>query len=161
EERAYAKELEGGEKRPEDVRGLLGAGRVLEARYGRVDIQFGEPFDLNQALGGAKPEDGEAFRAAVRRGAHRVVYGIARATARTPGALSASPLLPPGTPAVARADVDRSIALLAERARRAGARLTAPLAKESRDAIERSLDLFCQAGHVEIKDDLVVVPAER
>ncbi|HJZ88095.1 MAG TPA: 1-acyl-sn-glycerol-3-phosphate acyltransferase [Polyangia bacterium] len=161
EEKSYADELGGGEKKPEDVRGLLGAGGVLLARYGRVDIQFDQPFDLNEALGGVDPGDDRAMRAAVRRVSHRIVYGIARATAITPSALWASALLAPGTRGVARADAERSIALLEARARRAGARFTEPFERDRAAALERALELLVAAKHVTRKDDLLLLAEER
>src|SRR5262245_62681601 len=56
EEKSYADELGGGEKQAEDVGGLLRARKVLTSRYGRVDIQFDESFDLIEALGAVKQE---------------------------------------------------------------------------------------------------------
>jgi glycerol-3-phosphate O-acyltransferase len=42
EEGSYVRELSGGEKQPESIGGLLGAGRVLRSKYGRLYLQFGE-----------------------------------------------------------------------------------------------------------------------
>ena len=43
---SYARELAGGEKRKESLRGLLGAAKVLFRRYERLYVQFGEPLSL-------------------------------------------------------------------------------------------------------------------
>jgi glycerol-3-phosphate O-acyltransferase len=45
---SYARELAGGEKRKEDLRGLLRARKVLGKRYGRLTIQFEEPVSLRE-----------------------------------------------------------------------------------------------------------------
>ena len=160
EEKSYVDELGGGEKKPEDMRGLLGAGKVLTARYGRVDIQFDEPFDLLTALG-PDTESEEALRLGVRRVAHRIVYGIAHATAVTPSALWASALLASGTRGMPRADAEQAIAVLESCARRAGARLTEVYERDRPAALERALDLLVGGKLVEKRDDLLVVPEER
>jgi glycerol-3-phosphate O-acyltransferase len=47
EARSYARELAGGEKRKEDLRGLLrGLRRALGGRHGRLHVQFEEPISL-------------------------------------------------------------------------------------------------------------------
>jgi glycerol-3-phosphate O-acyltransferase len=160
EEKSYAEELGGGEKKAEDVRGLLGAGKVLSGRYGRVDIQFDEPFDLIEAMGEGAAGDDVSMRASVRRVAHRIMYGIARATAVTPSALWASVLLASGARGISRADAERAIAVLEERARRAGARFPAPYLKDREESLERALELVSASG-VERRGDLLLVADER
>src|SRR5439155_11035019 len=108
EEKSYAKEAAGGEKKKEDVKGLLKATKVLGARYGRLNIQFDEPFSLGDTLREAgamvawneeenwivpAPLDSPQRRHATLRLAHRIVYGINRETAVTPTALAAAALL--------------------------------------------------------------------
>ncbi len=46
EGRSYARELAGGDKRKENLRGLLRARKVLGRRYGRLTVQFEEPISL-------------------------------------------------------------------------------------------------------------------
>src|SRR5262249_55366447 len=159
EEKSYADELGGGEKKEESVGGLLGARKVLTRRYGRVDIQFDEPFDLIDALG--EVPDDAALRAAVRRVSHRIMYGITRVTAVSPSALWAAALLAPGTRAVSREAADQAMALLEQRARRAGARFPAPFEHDRAAAVARAFDLFTAARDVVVKGDLIVVPEDR
>ncbi|HEX9101657.1 MAG TPA: 1-acyl-sn-glycerol-3-phosphate acyltransferase, partial [Polyangia bacterium] len=84
EEKSYAKELAGGEKKKEDVKGLLKATRVLGAQYGRLNIQFDDPLPLGHTLReyGAMaawdegqnvvvPAEEWAWKAATARLAHR------------------------------------------------------------------------------------------
>ena len=49
EEKSYVHELSGGEKKKEDVQGLLAAG-LLRQRYGRISVQFGELFTLEGVM---------------------------------------------------------------------------------------------------------------
>jgi glycerol-3-phosphate O-acyltransferase len=42
----YSKELAGGEKKAEDIKGLLSVPKVLRERYGRIHVSFDEPLSL-------------------------------------------------------------------------------------------------------------------
>ncbi|HEY3352783.1 MAG TPA: 1-acyl-sn-glycerol-3-phosphate acyltransferase [Polyangia bacterium] len=174
EERSYTHERQGGEKRTENAGALLRAGRVLGARYGRLDIEFEEPFDLAAALAeaGATPgADEEARRTAVRRVAHRVVYGISRVTAVTPTALVAAALLASGRRGVTRDDLVATCGLLALRARRRGARFEATVLDPDGpfgvriEAVDRTLDLLGRDGHIDARgtsgEEIYVIPEER
>ena len=55
ESKAYEKELAGGEKQKENVRGLLSAPKVLAARYGRIYLSFEEPISLKEFAALALP----------------------------------------------------------------------------------------------------------
>ena len=175
EEKSYAKELAGGEKKKEDVRGLLGATGVLLSKYGQINIQFDEPIPLGPALRetGAivswetddsvvVPAEESQRRLAVQRLSHRVVYGINRVTALTPPALVAASLLSPGKRGVERSELLRNAAFLFDEVRRAGGRMSRALVEDgddddegtlslSIDAIDRALDLFEKKGHVTVR----------
>jgi glycerol-3-phosphate O-acyltransferase len=95
---AYQHELSGGEKQKEDAAGLLGATSVLRYRYGRVNLQFGQPLELatvRQELNIAT--HGELSpakrRSVITRLGNRVMDEINRVSAVTPGALTAIALL--------------------------------------------------------------------
>jgi len=51
EEGAMVEELEGAEKKSESMRGLVGARKFLQRRFGSVFVNFGEPISLGDALG--------------------------------------------------------------------------------------------------------------
>jgi glycerol-3-phosphate O-acyltransferase len=95
ESASYQRELSGGEKQKEDVRGLLSAPKVLAARYGRIYLGFEEPISLKSFLAQRKEQWGQEFdkRKTVAALAHRIVYGISRASTVTPSALLATVLL--------------------------------------------------------------------
>jgi len=74
EEGAMVEELQGSEKKPESMLGLVRARKTLRRRFGSVFVNFGEPISLAQALGGARdlfapgrPEEDPARRALVER----------------------------------------------------------------------------------------------
>jgi glycerol-3-phosphate O-acyltransferase len=168
EEKSYAKELAGGEKKKEDVKGLLKATKVLGARYGRLNIQFDDPLPLGHTLReygamAAWDEDENvvvaaeegAWRAATARVAHRIVYGINRVTAVTPTALAACALLATGRRGIVRRELLAQAEFLIERARGGGGRLSAAVVDEHGrldvDALDRALDLLARDGDIEVR----------
>jgi glycerol-3-phosphate O-acyltransferase len=187
EEKSYAHELAGGEKRAEDVRGLLRAAKVLGARYGQLNIQFDEPFTLGTALREAGalaawddkenvvvPASDDERRHAIERLGHRIVYQIDRVTAVTPTALAAAALLASGRRGVARRELLVEARFLLGHARAAGGRVSRTLddgrGELDLDALDRALDLLAQSGDLEVRggatgrrtpDEIYTVPDER
>ncbi|MFN0062216.1 MAG: 1-acyl-sn-glycerol-3-phosphate acyltransferase [Myxococcaceae bacterium] len=110
---SYTRELAGGEKRPENIRSLLSAPKVLTARYGRIQLGFDEPISLRAFATYRAPtleaHDETQRKGMVRALAHRVMHGISNASTVTPQALVAATLLS------ARQDDSLSSRALAER----------------------------------------------
>ncbi len=50
EEDAYLKEIEGGHKSPETLKGLLSTRKFLKKKYGKVYIRFDEPISINDYI---------------------------------------------------------------------------------------------------------------
>lgn len=154
---SYAKELAGGEKEKESLRGLLGATRVIFRKYERLYVQFGEPISLRalaeERLGARAAElgldeafSGEAERSApplaagargapaeekrrlVQAVANRVAYGISRAVTITPVGLVAAALLSHVRRGIGAAEVARRVELLRYVAAEGGARFARNLA---------------------------------
>ncbi len=96
EERAYSRELAGEAKKKENITQLLRTTKVLWSRYGRLYVNFGEPFSCRDALDEAEltperpPEHHDRF---VRRLAYRVMRGINSVALVTPSAAVAMALL--------------------------------------------------------------------
>jgi glycerol-3-phosphate O-acyltransferase len=145
---SYARELAGGEKKKESLRGLLGIFAVLFRRYERLYVQFEPPISLaaiaRERLGdragalkideawsgeegertepGTSPGDaGDAKRRLVQAVANRIAWGIARATTVTPVGLLAATLLA-DTAGTRAADAAKRIELLRYLAATDGAR---------------------------------------
>ncbi len=139
EQGAYTHELSGGEKRPETVGGLLRTSTVLRSRYGRLYIQFGEIFEMNELLEeaarlrGDRRSDDDAGdirslrpperRALINRIAHRVTYEIDRATIVTPAALVASAILSHERRGMTHEELVERCAVLLAALQRQGARI--------------------------------------
>ncbi len=50
EENAYLKEIEGGKKNPETLKGLINARKFLKKKYGKVYMKFNEPISLKDYI---------------------------------------------------------------------------------------------------------------
>ncbi len=162
EEEAYAREIGGGEKPTEDVRGLFSAAEMLLGRYGRVTVQFGEPITLEDVLRdlGRPPPSLAAVEASpaqrrkvVSRLAYRVMNEINEVTAVTSGAVVATALLTHERRGLAHGDLVKVSHGLVSRLRASGARFSPALVPVAtgdlrEEALSEALDLFIRAGHV-------------
>jgi glycerol-3-phosphate O-acyltransferase len=179
EEKAFVRELSGGEKKAEDVRGLLKSVDLIVGRYGRLSVQFGKPLSLGDVLkdldASARTQDLSAMtpprrRAVITRLAYRVMHEINAVAAVTPGSLVATSLLTHDRRGLPHANLIASCERLARTLHRFDARFSPSLAApEGRGAIRaaalgEAVDMFVRAGHVEahrVGDDVIyVVPPE-
>jgi glycerol-3-phosphate O-acyltransferase len=153
---SYARELAGGEKKKETLRGLLGIFSILTRRYERLYVQFETPISLaavarerlgdgasslavdeawsgeagNSAATGSGPE---AKRGLVQAITNRVAWGIARAATVTPVGLVATALLADAGPPASADAITRRIELLRYLAAEDGARFARGLEGASSD----------------------------
>jgi glycerol-3-phosphate O-acyltransferase len=130
ESSSYSKELAGGEKKPEDLRSLLSAPRVLSAHYGRIHVSFDEPLSLAQfAQGrGLSLQVGvEDRKGLVRALGHRVMWGICRVSTLTPQALVSAGLLAWRGRGISATELRERIELLRHLAAADGTRVSSTL----------------------------------
>ncbi|MGD0677417.1 MAG: 1-acyl-sn-glycerol-3-phosphate acyltransferase [Polyangiaceae bacterium] len=179
EEKAFVHELTGGEKRKENVRGLVRSIDVMVGRYGRLSVQFGRPLVLGDVLleldERSRPQDLATMtpprrRAVITRLAYRVMNEINSVTAVTPGSLVATALLSHDRRGLPLDDLVATCERLARTLRSKGARFSPSLADSSRPggiraaALREAVDLFVRAENVEdhpVGDDIIyVVPPE-
>lgn len=97
EEDAYLHELEGGEKKPENLMQVIRARKVLKKRWGRIYIKFHAPLDMNRLLAEQdkildrmSPKEVNLF---CRELGHRIIHAIDKVSVVTPHALVAGALL--------------------------------------------------------------------
>lgn len=131
---SYGAELRGGDKKPEDVKALLAAPKVLTDNYGRIHLRFDEPVSLaalikERGIDPTKVTD-EQKKGLVRALGHRVMHGISTVSTVTPHALLASALLGHRRRGVSDREVTDRIVLL----RRIAADLGAPFSRHLVDA---------------------------
>lgn len=183
EEGAYLHELSGGEKKKENVGGLIKSGNVLRSRYGRLYVQFGDVLDFDElvrqqlARQGADPADREALKASsrrllVQRLAHNVNYEIDRATIVTPAALVASALMARRRRGTSSSELFRVASELVVVLERKGARVAQSLrddeGKLRQSTLDEALGLLVSsrlvrraAAAIEGADAVYQVPSER
>jgi glycerol-3-phosphate O-acyltransferase len=97
EETSYLQELEGGQKEPETLRGVIKARKFLKNRYGKIYIEFNEPILMNELLekfgsplAEMQPKEQNAL---CRNLGYRVINAINRASVVTAYGLVASAIL--------------------------------------------------------------------
>lgn len=182
EEREFVRELTGGEKKKEDVRGLVRAAETALGRYGRLNVQFGELLTLEgvmSELEGTPPPtlSPARRRALVTRLAYRVMNEINRVTAITPSALVAAALLTHGRRGISHPDLIAACERLTRVLRGYDARFSPSLLVSAdgwpedeleqpilrHGAIREACELFHRAGHVETHQPGVPIgePGER
>lgn len=98
EEGAFADEAGGGEKKSEDIGGLLKTRHAFRRRHGVLYVQFGNPLDVEeffteQGVEADRAVNRAEWRRIVSNLAYRTVHEINRVTAITPTALVATALL--------------------------------------------------------------------
>ncbi|RYZ33483.1 MAG: glycerol-3-phosphate acyltransferase, partial [Myxococcaceae bacterium] len=130
---SYSKELAGGEKKPEDLKALLSAPKVLAARYGRIHLTFDEPLSLVEfmkarGLSPQEPVTDEQKKGLVRALGNRVMYGISKVSTVTPHALVSASLLAHRRRGLTQRELTDRISLLRRIAVEDGARLSTELA---------------------------------
>lgn len=104
ETESYVRELKGESKKPEDIKQLVNARRVLKRRYGKVYVRFGKPISLaqyvsRQGIDLARASSKERH-ALYRNLALAIIEAINEASVVTPHSLAASALLTTARPGI-------------------------------------------------------------
>ena len=93
---SYSQEMLGGEKKGENLGGVLRATKVLRSKYGRVYVEFEEPIDLDDFVavhGLHDSDDKPRFQRAARSLAYQIIHRIDTCTTVTPTAVASMVLL--------------------------------------------------------------------
>ncbi len=132
EEGSHAAESGGGEKRAENLGGLLATRRLLRRGHGRIYVQFGEPILVEREV--SLDDEGEEVlpteeerRRTIRSLAYRAAYEVNRVTLVTPTSLVAMALLLNRRRGMTHEALRRTARRLAARAAGLGARFSASL----------------------------------
>lgn len=159
EAESYRRELSGGDKVQEDAKGLLSATEVLRHRYGRINLQFGNPLTLKQVaseLGIANLQQmtPKQTRNIVVRLGNQVMDEIARITAVTPGALTALALLNHHRRSLSHDKLVRHCERLLTTLTAMGARTAPALATNTgvlrRESVREAMQMFLDANLLEV-----------
>ena len=128
---SYRKELTGGEKKSESVRGVLNASKVFRSRYGRIYVDFETPIRLSEYFKqrglDQLPEDSQDFKVVTERLAYHVMHRIQEVTVIAPSSLVGLVLLSHERRGLPAARLKRLIGFITTLATLRGARLSASI----------------------------------
>ncbi|MGB9499467.1 MAG: 1-acyl-sn-glycerol-3-phosphate acyltransferase [Dissulfuribacterales bacterium] len=97
EERAYINEMEGGKKSPENLKNVIKARKFLKKKYGKIYLNFHEPFSLKDYLAQYDQPSSESMLSESQNMYHRfgrkLIGAINQITLITPHAIIASAIL--------------------------------------------------------------------
>jgi len=154
EERAYAAELGGEEKRPESMGQLVRARSVLSRRYGRVYLRVGEPMPTSSLVDPSLDQrhwserDPAEKREQLYRIGERIIHRISVATVLLPTSLVALALLAHHRRGIRDEDLRARIARFRALLSRAGA-LEAASLRSFDQAVDQALDRFLRDQRIE------------
>jgi len=155
EEKAFSRELGGGEKKRENLGALISATKVLWAKFGRLYVNFGDPISCREALDRHEEQLAQDARHGVaqvgrqhdpdtlflRRLGYRVSDSINRVAMVTPTALVAAALLFHPKRGIDRDTLIARVGLMLEIANLKQARLSHTI----EDGLQRHRDNIAQA----------------
>jgi glycerol-3-phosphate O-acyltransferase len=125
---SYRKELTGGEKESESIKGVLEARKVLRSRYGRVYVHFEAPVRLSDYLKrkglSSFPTAESSFRVETERLAFHLMHRIQEATVISPSALVGFIALSHERPALSATRLKRLVGFIVRLAEQRGARFS-------------------------------------
>lgn len=98
EDNSYKKELEGGEKKSENLQAIIKARHTLNSKYGRINVQFATPFSLDQFLNENSYKidteiKEEEKKLLINKLGYRITYELNKVTAINPTAIVSAALL--------------------------------------------------------------------
>jgi len=97
ESRAHVRELSGGDKKKEDVAGIVKSRRMLKSKHGNMYVQVSHPLSLKELLAErgleGKQLSPEEKRSVTQEMAYRILFEINRVSTLTPSALFCFALL--------------------------------------------------------------------
>jgi glycerol-3-phosphate O-acyltransferase len=97
EESAYIHEIQGGQKKPENIWQLFKFGKILKGRYGRIYLEVSPPLSIGELLeqkeAGISELSSKEINSLSRRLGQRILHAIDTASVVTPQSLVAAALL--------------------------------------------------------------------
>ncbi len=153
EEKSYLQELEGGQKEPETLKGVLKAGKFLKKRYGKIYIQFDEPLSMNDLiekfgtpLAEMKPKEQNIL---CRNLGYRIINAINRSAVVTAYGLLAGAILNCGRDRFSYSQTRSIVETYLSHLATQKAKLADTLMLDHVRAIQHALDAFVQSKFIE------------
>ncbi len=148
----YAAEQRGAPKEREGIGWLFRFLKSLGRRYGSIDLRFGEPLSLREALG-APTGAGAQDDLVVPKLAFEVCSRINRVTPVTPISLAMLAVLGAGDRALSLGQIQRALADLVRYVTARGLPTSEKLQFETADRVRATLDLLVESGVLERFDE--------
>jgi glycerol-3-phosphate O-acyltransferase len=154
EEKSYLHELGGGQKETENLWQVIRARKLLKKRYGKIYIQFHDPFSMNhllstqeRLLAEMKPKEVNSL---IRKLGYRIINAINRVTVVTPHAIVAGAILNVSKDSFSFSQLQAVNDIYLKHLKAQNIKLSDTLASEHERAFEQVLDIYCQRKFVEI-----------
>ncbi len=148
EEKAYLKELGGGEKEKENITQVIRARRFLKKRYGKIYVHFSEPFSLKEYLADKDPDADDAHKEL----AFHLVRAINEVTPVTPLSLVAAAILANHRKGFYLSELEGTVGILLHFLKRQAARIAGTLA-DAPKAVQETISLLITWKIVEVMED--------
>lgn len=167
ESRSYVKELTGGEKKKENVTGLLKSSKVIRSKYGKIYVQVGDPISFKEFLEERNFQDAhdeELRRDIVQEMAFKILFGINQVSTVTPSALAAFALLSHRKRGMSQKTFLGRASWSAEWIKNRGHERFSPILKQFKRCMAEATMRFSHDGLVSIHDtghELVFSPIEH
>jgi glycerol-3-phosphate O-acyltransferase len=153
EEKSYLQELEGGQKEPETLKGVLKARKFLKKRYGKIYIQIDDPLSMNELiakfgtpLAEMKPKEQNIL---VRNLGYRIINAINRSAVVTAYGLLAGAILNCGRDRFSYSQIRSIVEAYLNYLATQEAKLADTLMLDHVRAIQHALDAFVQSKFIE------------
>jgi len=154
EEKSYLHELEGGQKKPETLSGVIKARKFLNKRYGKIYIQFNDALSVNELadkfgtpFSAMSPKEQNVL---CRNLGYRIINAINRAAVVTAYALVASATLNCNRDRFSYNDVNSICEIYTNYLATQEAKLADTLMLDQVRAIQHALDDFVQNKSIEL-----------
>ncbi|WDP88796.1 MAG: 1-acyl-sn-glycerol-3-phosphate acyltransferase [Desulfobacter sp.] len=157
EEDAYLKEIEGGKKSPETLKGLLNTRKFLKRKYGKVYLKFDEPLSMNRYLCekniDLKRATEKEYMDFVKGFGYKMINSINENTVATPHGIIASAILNCAANTFSKAQVLRRVHTYMNLLTFTGAYLSDTLIMDQDAAFDSVVDNFLSRNFIELADE--------
>ena len=156
EDNAYLYELEGGEKKPENIFQVIKARRFLKKRHGRIYVRFNTPITLSELAQNAQVDimsaTSKQTNQVIRELGDRLINSIDRASLVTPHALVAAAFLNSPQDIVSYKTIKQYTDVYLKYLDAQKTPLSDTLILNADHAIEQAVNHYIQKGYVERTD---------
>ncbi|MGM0419087.1 MAG: 1-acyl-sn-glycerol-3-phosphate acyltransferase [Thermodesulfobacteriota bacterium] len=166
EEKSYLKELSGGEKSPESVKGLLKARKLLNKKYGKVYVNFNEPVSLKETLKQSENYEGNyPEKQLITNLGLDIIDKISKVSVATPYSVVASAFLNSRQQTIKRKKIQSIIQTLMFFLEKTDAKLSDTLLVNPESSLNLVVDTFKSRGFIDEAEknspDKLVIPDNK